>query len=76
MHQARDGIAQRGLAHAVAAHDAQHAVFNSQADALQGVGAAVVNVQPFDGQGRGFGGSFVFAALRLVTPGHQCLLPM
>jgi hypothetical protein len=51
-HQAGDRVAQRGLAHAVAADDAQHAVVERQAHALQRVGAAVVDVQALDHQQR------------------------
>jgi exo-beta-1,3-glucanase (GH17 family) len=67
-----DGVAQRGLAHAVAAHDAQHAVVQRQAHALQRVGAAVVDVQAFDDQHRALAGWFGLVG----EPGHQCLLPM
>ncbi len=47
-HQAGDRVAQRRLAHAVAADDAEHAVFDHQTHALQRVGAAVIDVQALD----------------------------
>ena len=51
-HQAGDGVAQRGLAHAVAADDAEHAALEREAHALQRVGAAVVDVEALDDQHR------------------------
>ncbi len=73
-HQAGDGVAERRLAHAVAADDAEHAAFEREADALERMGAAVVHVEALDHQHRaGVGGVVALAA---AEPGHQCLLPM
>ncbi len=44
-HEAHDRLAQRRLAHAVAADDRQHARSQGQIDALQGVGAAIVDIE-------------------------------
>ena len=49
-HQPGDRVAQRGLAHAVAADDAEHAALQREAHALQRVRAAVVDVEAFDDQ--------------------------
>ena len=73
-HQPGDRVAQRRLAHAVAADDAEHAALEREAHALQRMGAAVVDVEALDHQRRA-------ARLRLAVrdraePGHQCLLPM
>ena len=43
-----DRLAQRRLAHAVAADERQHAMFEPQIDALQGVAPAVKDVQSPD----------------------------
>jgi hypothetical protein len=66
-HQAGDGVAQGALAHAVAAHQAQHAAFQREAHALQRMGAAVVDVQFAHFQ---HGGGAIGRRL------HQCLPPM
>jgi hypothetical protein len=73
-HQPGDGIAQRGLAHAVAADDAEHAMLDGQLHTLQRMRSAVVHVQAFDDQDRALGSVGRFATAS--EPGHQCLLPM
>ena len=45
-HQPHDGVAQRGLAHAVAPDHRQDAALQAKIDALQGVRGAVVDVEP------------------------------
>ena len=47
-HQARDRVAERGLAHAVSAHHGKHAPLQRQRHLLQRVRAAVVDVQLLD----------------------------
>ena len=44
-HQAHDGLAQRGLAHAVAADDREDAGMDRELDALQRVGMAVIDIE-------------------------------
>src|SRR5215471_13788877 len=51
-HQAGDGVAQRRLAHAVAADDGEDAAVEGEGDVLQGVGAAIIDIQPVDPQNR------------------------
>ena len=51
-HQPGDGVAQRRLAHAVAADDGQDAAVQGDGDVLHGVGASVVDVEPIDPQDR------------------------
>jgi hypothetical protein len=64
--EAGDRVAERGLAHAVAADDGEHAVIEREGDALQRVRAAVVDVEASDLEDRSR------AALRAVArePGH------
>ena len=50
--QAHDGLAQRGLAHAVAADHREHAGVQRQVDALQGMRMAVIDVEAPDFEGR------------------------
>ena len=50
--QAGDGVAQRGLAHAVAPDDGEHAALDREGHALQRVRAAVVDVEAIDHQDR------------------------
>ena len=50
LHEAGDGIAQGGLAHAVAPDDGQHAPLQREAHALQRMRAAVVDVESVDGE--------------------------
>ena len=47
-HESGDGVAQRRLAHAVAADHGQHAAIERQRHALQHVGAAEMNVEIVD----------------------------
>ena len=47
-HQPHDRLAERGLAHAVAADDGEHPAVEGQVDALQGVGVAVEDVEALD----------------------------
>ena len=72
-HQAGDRVAQRRLAHSVAADDAEHAVLQRQVDRLQRVSAAVVHIEAFDDEHRPACGRFLAIA---PEPGHQSLLPM
>jgi hypothetical protein len=67
-HQPGDGVAQRGLAHAVAADDGQHAVLDRECHALQRVRAPVVDVEALDPQDRAahLGHAVVIA----LQPGH------
>src|SRR5689334_12560736 len=52
--QAHDGVAERGLAHAVAADHREHALLERQVDALQRMRMPVINVETPDLQrGRG-----------------------
>ena len=51
-HHAHDRLAQRGLAHAVAADNRKHAAFEPQVDALERVGRAVEHIQSPDIQRR------------------------
>ena len=51
-HQAGDRVAQRGLAHAVAADDGEHAASSVKRHALQRMGAAVVDVEVLDREHR------------------------
>jgi hypothetical protein len=68
-----NGVAQRRLAHAVAADDAEHAARELEAHPLQRMGVAVVDVETFDHQHR----PARRRCLVLGTgPGHQCLPPM
>jgi hypothetical protein len=73
-HEPGDRVAQRGLAHAVAADDAEHAAFDREAHTLQRVGMSVVDVQSFDDQHRPARGRRVGAITR--PQGHQCRPPM
>ena len=50
--QAHDGLAQRGLAHAVAADHREHAGIQRQVDALQCMRMAVIDVEAPDFEGR------------------------
>ncbi len=50
--QAGDGVAERRLAHAVAAHHRKHAAFERQRHALYGMAFAVVDLQVVDAQDR------------------------
>jgi hypothetical protein len=59
-----DRIAERGLAHAVAAHDREHAALERERHRLQRVRAAVVDVEVLDREQRGASG------------GHQWRCPM
>jgi hypothetical protein len=73
-HQAGDRVAQRRLAHAIAADHGQHAAVEGQRHVLQRVGAAVMDVQAVDLQHR--------ACRRLALgpvarePLHWCFPPM
>src|SRR6185437_2105083 len=49
--QPHDGFAQRGLAHAVAADHGEHARFQREVDALQGVRMPVIDVEAADLEG-------------------------
>jgi hypothetical protein len=51
-HQASDGIAERRLAHAVAADDGQHAMIEGERHALQHVGAPEMDVELLDLENR------------------------
>jgi hypothetical protein len=76
-HQAGDGVAQRGLAHAVAPDDAEHAALQREAHSLQRMGAAVEDVERLDAQRRrGRAVRCVAFAVGAAKPGHQCRLPM
>ena len=52
-HQAHDGLAQRGLAHAVAADDRENPGMDRELDALQRMGMAVIDIQAANLQQRG-----------------------
>jgi hypothetical protein len=84
-HEARDRVAQRRLAHAVATDDRRHAAFERERHALQGVRAAIVHVQVVDGEDRLFRGctratvrqpGYGPGSLRRAVPAHHCLAPM
>ena len=47
-HEAHDGLAQRGLAHAVAADHREHAAVEREVDALQRMRMPVIDVEALD----------------------------
>ena len=51
-HETHDGLAERSLAHAIAADDRQDAALEAQIDTLQGVRGAVVDIEPANLEGR------------------------
>ena len=68
-HQSHDRLAERGLAHAVAADNGKHAGVEGQVDALQRVRAAVIDVEASDLEDRGGAAGISHARLRDKAPG-------
>ena len=66
--EAHDRVAQRGLAHAVAADHCQHTVIQRQRDPLERMGTPVVDVEVPDLENRCTGAGHAGRSL-----GHQCL---
>src|SRR5512138_833261 len=67
-HQAHDGLAERRLAHAVAADDGEHAGIEREVDALQRMRMAVVDVEAPDLESGGGAAGLIHDRLRDKAP--------
>jgi hypothetical protein len=67
-HQTHDRLAQRGLAHAVAADDGEHAALQGEVDALERVRVAVVDVEAADLERGGCAAGLIHGRLRGKAP--------